>query len=110
MSRKNITNKFDFETICAIGAVLWGNLPNDIENSNSLNSFKIKVKQWTSDNCPLKICRNFIMNLGYKWKPHIMVLLHFEGGVFTVECFDPRVFSGPKLKLKIKEFSKNMIK
>ena len=45
MSRKNITNKFDFETICAIGAVLWGNLPNDIENSNSLNSFKIKVKQ-----------------------------------------------------------------
>lgn len=40
-----MTNKFDFETICAIGAVQWGNLPNDIENSNSLNSFKIKVKQ-----------------------------------------------------------------
>ena len=40
VTRRNIrTNKFGFEAISAIGAVLWGNLPNDIKNSDSLNIF-----------------------------------------------------------------------
>ena len=56
VTRRNIrTNKFGFETISTIGAVLWRNLPNDIKMD----------KQWTFDNCPCKICRNFIKNLGY---------------------------------------------
>ena len=59
------TNKFGFETISTIGAVLWRNLPNDIKNPDSLNIFKHRIKQWTPDNCPCKICRNFIKNLGY---------------------------------------------
>ena len=66
VTRRNIrTNKFGFETITTIGAVLWRNLPNDIKNSDSLNIFKHRIKQWTPDNCPCKICRNFIKNLGY---------------------------------------------
>ena len=66
VARRNIrTNKFGFETITTIGAVLWRNLPNDIKNSDSLNIFKHRIKQWTPDNCPCKICRNFIKNLGY---------------------------------------------
>ena len=66
VTRRNIrTNKFGFETITTIGAVLWQNLPNDIKNSESLNIFKHRIKQWTPDNCPCKICRNLIKNLGY---------------------------------------------
>ena len=66
VTRRNIrTNKFGFETITTIGAVLWRNLPNDIKNSDSLNIFKHRIKQWTPDNCPWKICRKFIKNLGY---------------------------------------------
>ena len=46
VTRKNInTNKFGFETISTIGAVLWRNLPNDIKNSDSLNILKHRVKQ-----------------------------------------------------------------
>ena len=64
VTRRNIrTNKFGFENI-TIGAVLWGNLPNDIQNSDILNIFKQKIKQWTPDNCPCKIGRNFIRSLG----------------------------------------------
>ena len=38
VTRRNIrTNKFRFETISTIGAVLWQNLPNNIKNSDSLN-------------------------------------------------------------------------
>ena len=66
ITRRNIrTNKFGFDTITTIGAVLRRNLPNDIKNSDSLNIFKRRIKQWTPDNCPCKICRNFIKNLGY---------------------------------------------
>ena len=46
VTRKNIsTNKFGFETISTIGAVLWRNLPNDIKNSDSLNILKHRIKQ-----------------------------------------------------------------
>ena len=66
VTRKNKrTNRFGFETISTIGAVLWRNLPNNIKNLESLNIFKHRIKQWTPDNCPCKICRNFIKNLGY---------------------------------------------
>ena len=42
VTRRNIrTNKFGFETITTIGAVLWRNLPNDIKNSDSLNILNI---------------------------------------------------------------------
>ena len=64
VTRRNIrTNKFGFETISTTGAVLLRNLPNDIQNSVSLNIFKHRIKQWVPDNCPCKICRNFIKNL-----------------------------------------------
>ena len=51
-TRRNIrTNKFGFETISTIGAVLRRNLPNDIKNSDSLIIFKHRIKQWTPVNC-----------------------------------------------------------
>ena len=66
VTRRNTrTNKFGFETIITIGAVLWQNLPNHLKNSDSLNTFKHRIRQWPPDNCPSKICRNFIKNLGY---------------------------------------------
>ena len=66
VTKRNLrTKKFGFETISTIGAVLWRNLPNDIKNSDNLNIFKRRIKQWTPDNCPCKICRNFLKNLGY---------------------------------------------
>ena len=66
VTRSNIrTNKFSFETISAIGGLLWENLPNNIKTSGSLNIFKHKIKLWTPDNYSCKICRNFINNLGY---------------------------------------------
>ena len=44
-TKRNLrTNRFGFQTISIIGAVLWGNLPSDIKNSDSLNIFKHKIK------------------------------------------------------------------
>ena len=66
VTRMNLrTNKFVFQTIITIGAVLRRNLINNIKNSDSLNISKHKIKQWTLDNCSCKICRNFMKDLGY---------------------------------------------
>ena len=55
VTRRNIkTNRFGFDTISTIRTVLWRNLPSDIKNSDNLNIFKHKIKQWTPDVCLLR--------------------------------------------------------
>ena len=59
VTRRNIrTNKCGFETISTIRAVLWGNLPNSIKNSDSLNMFKHMIKKWTPDNSHVRSTEN----------------------------------------------------
>ena len=58
-------SKFSFETISTIGAILWNDLPAELKNAESLKIFKQKIKLWSPNDCPCKICRKFIKNLGY---------------------------------------------
>ena len=108
VTRRNIkTNKFDFETISTIGVVLWGDLPNNIKNTDSLNIFKYKIKQWKPDNCPCKMSRNFIQNLVHIGKRHIYAPLPFLRSVlWSLTLFNPRVFAGLIWKLKIEKKKK----
>ena len=48
-----------------MGAVPVSKLTKRYKNSDRLNIFKLKIKQWTPNNCPCRICRYFIKNLGY---------------------------------------------
>ena len=64
VNRRNIrTSKCSFQTVRTIRAILWNNLPAELKNSESLKLFKQKIKLW--DDCPYKICRKFMKNLGY---------------------------------------------
>ena len=64
VNRRNIrTSKCSFQTVSTIVAILWNNLPAELENSESLKLFKQKIKLW--DDCPYKICRKFMKYLGY---------------------------------------------
>ena len=64
VKRRNIrTRKFDFETVSIIGAFLWIDLPAELKNTESLKTWKINP--WSPRDCPCKICRKFIKNLGY---------------------------------------------
>ena len=45
VNRLNIgTNKFDFETVSTIGAILWNELPAELKNAESLKILKQKIK------------------------------------------------------------------
>ena len=54
------------------------------------------------NNCPCKVCRNFIKNLGYICKPLSMLLLHFTLDFMFLYVFDPRVLirSYPQVLIK----------
>ena len=64
VNKQNIrTSKFGFETVSMIGAILWNELPAELKNEESLKPFKQKIKLWSPNNCPFKICTKFIKNL-----------------------------------------------
>ena len=53
------------ESVRFKGPQLWQILPQTIRNSESLAQFKANIKDWKGENCPCKLCRTFIPNLGF---------------------------------------------
>ena len=53
------------ESIRFKGPQLWQTLPPTIRNSETLCRFKKEIKNWYGENCPCRLCRTFIPNLGY---------------------------------------------
>ena len=45
--RNTRTSNFGFETVSAIGAILWNDLPAKFKNAESLKIFKQKIKLWS---------------------------------------------------------------
>ena len=66
VNRRNIrTSKVGCETVSTIGVILWNDFPDELKNAESLKLFKQKIKLWSPNGCPCKICRKFIKNLRY---------------------------------------------
>ena len=53
------------ETIRILGPKIWDLIPNKIKESSSVSSFKIKIKNWTTEECPCRLSKTFIHNLGF---------------------------------------------
>ena len=66
LQRKNLrTTNFGLESITNIGAKIWDMVPKEIKGSESLASFKSKIKKWVPENCPCRICKTYIGQIGY---------------------------------------------
>ena len=44
---------------------LWANLPLEYKLANSLNIFKRKIRNWKGENCPCRLCKTYVRELGY---------------------------------------------
>ena len=53
------------ETISVLAPKLWIILPDVYRNSTSLKEFKSKVKNWVPLNCPCRLCKTYIQNVGF---------------------------------------------
>ena len=56
---------YGLETLRYRGIITWDLVPDDIKESESLEMFKHKVKQWKPQGCTCRLCKTYIYNLGY---------------------------------------------
>ena len=48
-----------------LGVKIWNLVPTCIKQSETLQIFKTRIKCWKPVNCPCKICKTYISNVGY---------------------------------------------
>ena len=59
------TVNYNLETICYRAPFLWQVYHQNINLQMSLNIFKRKIKSWKRENCPCRLCRTYVRELGY---------------------------------------------
>ena len=53
------------ESASYLGPKIWKQIPFEIKNINSLVGFKKEIRKWKPANCPCRICKVYIPNLGF---------------------------------------------
>ena len=56
--------KMGLETITYREPQLWNLVPTEIKDAPSLSIFKKKIKSWYCENCPCRLCKTYIGNVG----------------------------------------------
>ena len=53
------------ETLSFIGPKIWTLIPNNLKKKSTLVEFKQNIKKWKPTNCPCRLCKVYIQNLGF---------------------------------------------
>ena len=61
----NHTVYFGTKIISSLAPKLWELIPNEIKSAKSQNNFIEKMKSWTTDECPCKLCKTYAENIGF---------------------------------------------
>ena len=59
------TTRYGSESIKFLASKIWELVPHEIKNSSCLAIFKRKIKHWIPIQCPCKLCKTYIPNLGF---------------------------------------------
>ena len=53
------------ESLTNLGAKIWNLLPNEYKELKSLSMFKSRISNWVTDECPCRMCKNYVANIGF---------------------------------------------
>ena len=53
------------DTLRFLGCKIWKLIPTEIKELESLNQFKIKIRNWKAIKCPCRLCKTYVKNIGY---------------------------------------------
>ena len=48
-----------------LGPTIWNLVPDSIKYIKSLNVFKNKIKKWKPQDCPCRLCKEYVHGLGF---------------------------------------------
>ena len=64
LNRNNVNSaKYGTETFTSLSAKIWKILPNNYKELTSLSTFKSKIKNWDTDECPCRLRKTYIQRL-----------------------------------------------
>ena len=49
--------------ITNLGAKIWNLLPNEYKELKSLSTFKSRISNWVTDECPCKMCKKYVAKI-----------------------------------------------
>ena len=59
------TVHFGQQSISYLAPRIWKQVPESIKQCATIKSFKSKIKMWLPHNCPCKLCKIYIQNVGF---------------------------------------------
>ena len=62
--RVNTVFKGD-DSLRHLGPLIWKIVPDRLKILPSLSSFKSEIKKWLPNNCPCRLCKDYIQGIGY---------------------------------------------
>ena len=59
------TNKFGLNSLRYFASKVWSMVPLEIKNSESVEIFKTKIRNWEPKDCYFHLCKTYVNNLGF---------------------------------------------
>ena len=53
------------ESISNLGPKIWNLVPSNLKEINELDKFKKAIKQWKPEDCPCRMSKVFVQNVGF---------------------------------------------
>ena len=53
------------ESVSYMGPKIWEPIPHAFKQINSLSGFKKAIKEWKPSNCPCRLCKTYISQVGF---------------------------------------------
>ena len=53
------------KSISYLDPKIWDIIPLNLKELTSLNAFKNGIKNWQPKNCPCRLCKQYVLNLGF---------------------------------------------
>ena len=65
VTKRKRTVKMGLETLNYRSPQLWSILPENVRQINSLVQFKESVRKWVCIDCPCRLCKLYLPNIGF---------------------------------------------
>ena len=60
LNRRRVNSvRYGTESVSFLAPIIWDILPKEIKNSQTLNAFKSKIKNWVPRECPFRLCKTY---------------------------------------------------
>ena len=66
LNRRRVNSvRYGTESVSFLAPKIWDILPKEIKNSETLNAFKLKIKNWVPQKCPCRLSKTYVSQVGF---------------------------------------------